>query len=72
MLVRLKNDLDDYHRQRASKHGWLYIVTRKPGWGLYESRSIATGVLCTLLPEFVEEVDDAEELQEGSRVRGSA
>lgn len=67
MLVRLKSDLDDYHRQRANKHGWLYIVTRKFGNGeLYESRSIATGVLCTLMAECVEELDHAEELQEGS------
>lgn len=67
MLVRLKSDLDEYHARRANSHGWLYIVTRKFGHGaLYESRSIATGVLCTLMAECVEEVDDAEELQEGS------
>lgn len=68
MLVRLKGNLNEYHQYRADRHGWLYIVTRK--FGLYdfayESRSIATGVLCTLLAEYVEEVDHAEELQEGS------
>jgi hypothetical protein len=74
-LVRLKDSLDEYHQQRADKHGWLYIATNYDASrriimyqrhqarrvkGLYEARSLATGVICTLLPEFVEEIVDAE------------
>jgi len=73
-LVRLKDSLDEYHQQRADKHGWLYIVTNydtsrraimyqrelRRLEGFYEARSLATGVICTLLPEFVEEIADAE------------
>lgn len=76
MLIRLKDDLDDYHQRRADKHGWLYTIVRRRERGqipgsrgfyrravyLYEARSVATGVVCTFAPEFVEEADDAPEL----------
>ena len=55
MFVALKPYLDDYHQRRANKHGYIYIVNRKYG-PLYEARSIATGVLCTLDKRFLEEV----------------
>jgi hypothetical protein len=57
MLVRLKEPLDDYHQRRADKHGWLYIVDEYRKWpyqALVEARSLATGVVCTLIPECVE------------------
>jgi hypothetical protein len=62
-LLRLKDELDDYHQRRADKHGWLYLNTarlRLPA--LFEARSIATGVVCTLESDFVEEVGDAPKL----------
>ena len=62
-LLRLKDELDDYHQRRADKHGWLYLSTgrlRHPA--LCEARSIATGVVCTFESDFVEEAADAPEL----------
>lgn len=63
-LVRLKDKLlDNYHQRRADKHGWLYVVVRDvyPGTEshLIEARSVATGVVCTFVPIFVEDAPDA-------------
>jgi hypothetical protein len=53
MLVQLKEPLNEYHKRRADRHGWLYIrVNKRPD--LIEARSLATGVVCTFLPEYVE------------------
>ena len=62
MLIRLKSRLDDYHQRRADKHGHLYVVVRHtepdfPPLNLYEAKSIATGVVCTLYPEYTEIAD---------------
>ena len=56
MLVQLKEPLDGYHKRRADVHGWLYIVDGpiSPYQALVEARSLATGVVCTLIPECVE------------------
>jgi hypothetical protein len=56
MLVQLNGPLDNYHKRRADKHGWLYIVDGpiSPYRNLIEARSLATGVVCTLLPKYVE------------------
>lgn len=81
MLVRLKEPLDLYHRRRTEKHGWLYTVevediegvlpisgiSLKRYSNLLEARSIATGVVCTLLPKYVETVD-ALQRPEGSEL----
>jgi hypothetical protein len=66
-LILLKEPLDGYHHRRAEKHGWIYFVTHEtdseyPLLNLYEARSLATGVVCTLDPAFTEKVEDAEEL----------
>ena len=58
-LLRLKDALDEYHQQRADKHGWLYISVKNYRY-LHEARSLATGVICTLLSDYVEETADAE------------
>ena len=61
MLIRLKEPLDNYHQRRADAHGWLWVLTRR-GDGevpdFVEARSIATGVVCTLITFFTEEADD--------------
>ena len=55
MLIRFKDDLDEYHQRRADKHGYLYIFKRSFGNGsLVEGRSLATGALCTLDKRFIE------------------
>lgn len=66
--------LDRYHKKRLDTHGSLYIVndpdkTSRVAYvhddrevrraTLYEARSIATGVVCTLAPEYTEEYTDA-------------
>lgn len=66
MLVRLHSEgLDDYHQRRANKHGLLYVVVRQtdpdfPLLNLYEAKAIATGVVCTLYPEYTESADAAQ------------
>lgn len=59
-LVQLADNLDGYHQRRADVHGYLYISIRSFGLGsLVETKSIATGVLCTLDRRFLKDVDDA-------------
>lgn len=60
-LIRLKSTehLDTYHQKRADKHGWVYFDDTPEFSGLVSARSVATGVLCTFLPEQVEFVEDA-------------
>ena len=67
-MIRLKPEekLDAYHKRRLEEHGWLYFGTKKilervddGRASLYEAKSVATGVLCTLLPSFCEELEDA-------------
>lgn len=76
VLGRLKEPLDRFHRIRADKHGWLYIIQNYPVRGivqtgngtpkrfkdLYEARSIATGVVCTFRSECMEIVEDGSQL----------
>lgn len=62
MFIRLKDSPDLYHQRRAEKHGRLFVVVRHtepdfPLLNLYEAKSIATGVVVTLYPEFTETVD---------------
>lgn len=59
MLVRLRGSLDDYHQRRADKHGYLYLVKRKLGYGLVEATSVASGVVCTFDTNYLEEEPDA-------------
>lgn len=61
LALRDEDTLDDYHRARLHKHGRLYILLRKCGMfrDLYEAKSIATGVVCTLDKHHVEEIDHA-------------
>lgn len=62
MLARLREPMDSYHQRRADKHGYLYIVqavAENPfRVGLYEARSIATGVVCTFRTECMELIGD--------------
>ena len=61
MLIRLKDPLDSYHQRRADAHGYLYVVTRRGSGEVpdcLEARSIATGVVCTLITFFTEEATD--------------
>ena len=70
MLVRLKDDLDRYHKRYLKAHGHLYVVTtpdethRNPyvhddsvvrRANSYEAKSIATGAICLLSKDYVEE-----------------
>ena len=81
MIVRLVDELDPYHRRRRDAHGWLYIVEKVVGKrpmhdvetqtfkrrDVYEARSVATGVVCTIESRFTERFPDDEGLQ--TRIR---
>lgn len=65
MIVHLKDGLDAYHQRRADEHGHFFKVVRvmNPNGKLYppmyEARSVATGVVCTLDQRFLEELPNA-------------
>lgn len=70
-MLQLKKELDSYHQRRADKHGWLYVQVRPHDEtdrfiGLYEARSIATGVVCTLDAAYIEEGTSALQEPQGS------
>ncbi len=70
-MLQLKKELDPYHQRRADKHGWLYVQVRPDDEfnlfvGIYEARSIATGVVCTLDAAYVEEGTSALQEPQGS------
>lgn len=57
-LIRLRDDLDDYHERRRVAHGHLFVAKRRYK-GLVEAVSVATGMLCTLDALYTEEAPDA-------------
>jgi hypothetical protein len=62
-MVRLKDTLNEYHQKRADMHGYIYYILRKHAWSMpdgshmYEAKSLATGAICSLFSEYVEEAD---------------
>lgn len=71
MLIQLKDRLDVYHQHRADKHGWLYWVVRvdEVTNSLYEARSIATGMVCTLDADYTEKALHAVQEPEGPQLQ---
>lgn len=59
-MVYLKESNNPYHQRRLEKHGAIYFVVRESPCGdLYEAKSLATGVVCTLHSRFCMEARDA-------------
>lgn len=61
MLVRLKDNLNEYHQQLADIDGWLWVVLKVDDIisSLYEARSVATGMVYMLDADYTEKLPDA-------------
>lgn len=59
-MVYLRESNNPHHQRMLKKHGAIYfVVSEWSGGDLYEAKSLATGVVCTLHSRFCMEARDA-------------